>query len=111
MERKETTKYDRIYRMVKSIPKGRVATYGQISSLAGLYGQARLVGYALAALPDGSSVPWHRVINSKGLVSKRGEPHSENLQRLMLESEGVLFDDLGKVSLDLFLWKPEDKGK
>jgi len=58
--------YDRIYAVIKRIPRGRVATYGQIARLAGLGGQARQVGYALSALPEGNDVPWQRVINAKG---------------------------------------------
>jgi len=98
--------YTSIYRIIKRIPKGRVSTYGQISSLAGLKGQPRMVGYALASLPDDLEVPWHRVINSKGEISKRSDSHSEKLQRLMLEAEGVVFDINGRVSLSRYLWKP-----
>ncbi len=99
--------YDRIYRVVERIPKGRVATYGQVASLAGLYGQARLVGYALAATPDDLDLPWHRVINSRGQVSRRADPGSDQLQRILLESEGVTFDSRGRVPLDEFLWSPD----
>jgi methylated-DNA-protein-cysteine methyltransferase-like protein len=104
--KKRGTNYDRIYRVVKRIPRGRVATYGQVASLAGLYGQARLVGYALAALPDGT-IPWQRVINSRGEVSKRSDTGSDILQRVLLESEGVVFDARGRVPLDRFQWKPK----
>ena len=97
----------RIYAVVKRIPKGRVATYGQVASLAGISGHARLVGYALSVLPQGSHVPWHRVINAKGRISMRSEPGWEDHQRLLLEAEGVLFDVDGKVSLTRFRWKPE----
>jgi methylated-DNA-protein-cysteine methyltransferase-like protein len=99
--------YDRIYHVVKRIPPGYVATYGQVASLAGLYGQARLVGYAMAALPEGSDVPWHRVINARGRISRRSEPHAEKLQRLLLESEGVCFDETGRALLTRHLWNPE----
>ena len=75
-----------------AIPRGRVATYGQIARLAGLGGQARRVGYALAALPSGSRVPWHRVVNAAGRISPRsGDRGMETLQRRMLEREGVVF--------------------
>ncbi len=96
----------RIYSMVKRIPRGRVATYGQIAALAGLAGHARQVGYALNALPDGEPVPWHRVINARGEVSRRSEPGWEALQRRLLEAEGVSFDARGRVPLGRFGWRP-----
>ena len=99
--------YARIYAVVKGIPKGCVATYGQVASLVGISGHARLVGYALSALPHGTGVPWHRVINAKGRVSIRSEPGWDDYQRLLLEAEGVLFDADGRVSLTRFRWKPE----
>ena len=60
-----SSSYQRIYAVVRRIPEGRVATYGQVASLAGLAGQARQVGYALHALPDGTAVPWHRVVKDR----------------------------------------------
>lgn len=98
--------YDRIYEVVRRIPKGRVATYGQVAALAGLPGHARQVGYALSALPDGSDVPWHRVINARGELSIRSEGFYHFLQRNMLEDEGVVFDSSARVSLDGYRWKP-----
>jgi len=92
---------------VGRIPKGRVATYGQVAELAGMPGQARLVGYALNALPDGSRVPWHRVINAQGTVSARAEPGADRQQRSMLEQEGVKFDGRGRTSLPRFRWRPQ----
>ena len=97
----------RIHEVVRRIPRGRVATYGQIALLAGLGRQARLVGYALNALPRGTVVPWHRVINARGRISARaGEPAGSVIQRLRLESEGVEFDARGQVPLERFRWKP-----
>src|ERR671937_598504 len=90
--------YARIYDIMRRIPPGRVATYGQIASLAGLAGHARQVGYALHALPDSTTVPWHRVINARGEVSARAEPGGELTQRLLLEREGVRFDARGRVA-------------
>ncbi len=69
--------YARIYAVVRRIPRGRVATYGQIAELAGLPGHARQVGYALHALPDGTAVPWHRVLNARGALSLRRSPGGE----------------------------------
>lgn len=99
--------YRAIYRIVAKIPRGRVATYGQVARLADLEGHARLVGYALHALPDGASLPWHRVVNAKGMVSRRrsGSGH-DVLQRRILEAEGVSFDREGRLSLALFRWNP-----
>lgn len=96
--------YDRIYAVVRRIPRGRVATYGQIASLANLRGQARQVGYALHALPAGTTVPWHRVINAKGSISLRARGAGVT-QRLRLEQEGILFDARGRVVLTKFQWR------
>lgn len=98
--------YRRIYAVVSRIPRGRVATYGQVAILAGLPRQARQVGYALHALPAASRVPWHRVVNAKGQISLRsgGLGHDE-LQQQMLAREGVKFAD-GTISLARFLWRP-----
>ena len=89
--------YPRIYKTVKRIPRGRVATYGQIATLAGLDGHARQVGYALHSLPDRSDVPWHRVINAKGEISPRSGGDSHELQRMLLEEEGVVVLADGQV--------------
>ena len=99
-----TSSYERIYAVVRRIPRGRVATYGQVAALAGLGGQARLVGYAMHALPTGTSVPWQRVINARGTVSARRDGDSLS-QRLLLEREGVSFDAGGRTSLERFGWK------
>jgi methylated-DNA-protein-cysteine methyltransferase-like protein len=91
--------------VVRRIPPGRVATYGQVAALAGLPRQARLVGYALHAVADGSDVPWHRVINAQGRISLRAEgPGGSVLQRLRLEQEGVRFDARGRVALEEYGW-------
>ena len=98
--------YQRIYAQVGRIPRGRVATYGQIARLAGLAGHARQVGYALAALEDEKGIPWHRVVNAKGEISARAEPRDEAGQRRRLEKERVVFDGKGRISLRRFQWKP-----
>ena len=103
--------YRRIYEAVRRVPKGRVATYGQIATAAGLPGRARQVGYALHALPTGSDVPWQRVLNARGEVSDRSVPGAESLQRAMLESEGVVFDPRGRVDLNRFRWSPARRGR
>lgn len=96
--------YARIYAVIARIPRGRVATYGQIAALAGLPGRARQVGYALHALPPGSPIPWQRVINARGEVSLSGE--SAARQRALLAAEGVDIDPGGRVSLARYTWRP-----
>jgi methylated-DNA-protein-cysteine methyltransferase-like protein len=98
--------YARIYAVVRQIPQGRVATYGQVAALAGMPGQARQVGYALHALPDDEEVPWHRVINAQGRVSTRAEPFEESIQRQLLEREGLRFDASGRTDLEQHRWRP-----
>lgn len=102
--------YARIYSVVSRIPRGRVATYGQVARLAGLPGQARLVGYALSALDDRSRIPWHRVVNAQGEISVRrdGSPMS-GLQRRLLERERVRFDARRRIRLDIFRWRPRPR--
>ena len=102
--------YQRIYAVVRRIPRGRVATYGQIAVLAGCAGHARQVGYALHALGDGTTVPWHRVLNARGAISLRSAPGAELTQRMLLEREGVPFDLRGRVRLERVLWRPRGAG-
>ena len=85
------THYDRIYTVVRRIPRGRVATYAQVAELAGLGGHARQVGYALHALTTERAVPWHRVVNARGQISPRADPGGDRIQRQLLEREGVHF--------------------
>jgi len=100
-----TNNYLKIYRVVRRIPRGRVATYGQVAELAGLDGHARQVGYALHAVPASIKLPWHRVINARGEVSARSGGDSHELQRHLLEAEGVTFDARGRVNLAQFRWR------
>ena len=97
------TLYQRIDEMVKRIPEGQLATYGQIAKLVGSCG-ARQVGYAMAALDDDTDVPWHRVINSQGSISTRNGTEGHTLQRIILEDEGIVFNDKGKTNLEIFRW-------
>lgn len=98
--------YARIYAVIRRIPRGRVATYGQVAELAGLPGHARQVGYALHALPDGTTVPWHRVLNAAGALSARAVQGAELAQRQLLEREGVPFNLRGRVPLEEVRWRP-----
>jgi methylated-DNA-protein-cysteine methyltransferase-like protein len=99
--------YNIIYQIVRQIPKGRVATYGQVADLANLYGKARLVGYALYCVDMRSDIPWHRVINAKGEISQSpSRSGADYLQRSLLEQEGIKFSSEGKINLQEYLWRP-----
>ncbi|MGD8281076.1 MAG: MGMT family protein [Gemmatimonadota bacterium] len=90
---------------MRRVPAGRVTTYGTVAREAGSPGRARQVGYALAALSDSHDVPWHRIVNARGEVSTRSAALGfEQLQRTLLEAEGVSFDERGRISLDRFGW-------
>lgn len=115
----DPTSYNRlVWDIVRQIPAGRVSTYGQIASMIpppdGVdelqYRRlgARWVGGAMHAVPDGSSVPWQRVINSKGEISIRERTEGHLEQRLRLEAEGVRFDDAGRVDFDAVGWDGPD---
>jgi methylated-DNA-protein-cysteine methyltransferase related protein len=99
-----------VYKVVKKIPRGRVATYGQIAALAGMPRAARQVGYALRATPDNVKIPWHRVVNAQGRVSMRlkdWQSGGDDLQKILLEAEGVEFDETGKMNLKRYRWEPK----
>lgn len=99
-------RYPRIYRVVSRIPRGRVATYGQVADLAELPGCARQVGYALHALADDSDLPWQRVVNARGEISLRRERGIEPIQQQLLEAEGIEFDARGCLDLSRVRWRP-----
>lgn len=101
--------YKRIYAAVKKVPRGKVATYGQIAALAGMPRHARQVGYALHSLPAGSKLPWHRIINSQGKISLRGLDGSDDWQRILLEEEGVEFGVSSRINLKKHQWQPPEK--
>jgi len=107
--------YERIQAVVRRVPRGRVVTYGQVAAEAGLPRAARQVGYAMAALPDDSDVPWHRVVNARGEISRRSRARgprraaatvAEAIQRSLLEAEGVAFDARGRIDLERYRWEP-----
>lgn len=94
--------YRRIYAVIRRIPRGKVSTYGAIAKRAKCAGP-RQVGYALRILPAGEGVPWHRVVNSQGKISSRpGE--SDDIQRVLLEAEGVAFKARGRIDLRRHRW-------
>jgi len=94
--------YHRIYRVVRHIPKGRVATYGLVARLAGRPGAARTVGWA-----EDSDVPWWRVLNAAGRISLSGADHGSVVQRALLLREGVKFAPGGSVNLAVLGWPAE----
>jgi methylated-DNA-protein-cysteine methyltransferase related protein len=98
--------WDRVYRLVKQIPRGRVTTYGAIAKALREPGGARVVGYAMAATPSGRGIPWHRVVSAGGRI-RMPEPHASK-QRRLLETEGIV---LGLRSLDMKIygWLPKQK--
>lgn len=100
------SRWQSFYGVVGQIPAGFVATYGQVAELAGFPGNARQVGFALAALPEESGLPWQRVINARGEVSPRHEPGRDGYQRHLLEEEGILFGPGGRIDLARFGWEP-----
>lgn len=99
--------FDAIYVLVRQIPRGRVASYGQIAALLGHPRAARTVGWALSSLSDRQEedVPWQRVINSEGRVSIRHLRHAADEQRALLEAEGVEFDLRGTIDWQRFGWE------
>ncbi len=96
-----------VARLVPLIPEGKVATYGQIAAYAGRPRAARQVGMVLAGLPEATPIPWQRVINAKGGISPRGKPGAVELQRILLEEEGIEFLSDGTIDLRRYLWQPE----
>ena len=105
---KKRNTFERIYANVNEIPPGKVATYGQIAAIVSQGLPARIVGYALHGLPDGTPVPWHRVINSKGKISYAATRYDhDSLQQKLLEQEGIKFSNDGIIDLNEFLWKPD----
>ena len=98
--------YEAVYRVVRKIPKGRVMTYGQIATILGAPRAARAVGYAMRACPD--RIPWQRVINAKGEISVRAQVERPIIQKMLLESEGVHFDDSDACDLKRLRWEPRN---
>lgn len=95
----------RIRSVVRRVPAGTVATYGQVAAEAGLPRRARLVGHVLKRLPADSDLPWHRIINARGEISLPAGSDAWRCQRGRLEEEGVSFRD-GRVDLAKYGWRP-----
>ena len=99
--------FEKIYSVVKMIPKGKVASYGTIAALAGNPRWARVVGYALHVNPEPGIIPCHRVVTRNGEVSKAFAFGGENMQRQLLSEEGIEFLDDGRVDMARFAWHGE----
>jgi methylated-DNA-protein-cysteine methyltransferase-like protein len=99
-----TGDFERVYALVRQIPRGRVAPYGWIARWLGWPHGARTVGWALRALRPGTDVPWHRVVNAQGRISLA----DARAQRMLLEAEGVVFDATGRIDLTTYAWKGPD---
>ena len=101
--------FHNILDIIKQIPKGKIATYGQIAAMAGTQ-NPRLVGFALAGLKDDTTVPWFRVINSKGQISFPEDSDGFKIQYSLLQNEGIIFDSKNKINLEQFGWKITENG-
>jgi methylated-DNA-protein-cysteine methyltransferase-like protein len=97
---------ERVFGIVRRIPKGRVMTYGQLATLLGEGYTARTVGYVMHAADD--TVPWQRVINSQGKCSTGRVVLPPDLQQRMLEAEGIVFDAKERCDLERYRWTPEE---
>lgn len=100
--------YQQIYQLVRQIPPGQVATYGQIAALLGRPRHARQIGYALYRVAPDADVPWQRVVNAQGMISHSPQRQgSDDLQRILLEQEGITFNRQGKLELRRYRWQPD----
>ncbi len=95
---------EKIYTVIYQIPAGKISTYGDIAAMAGYPGYARQVGKALSQLPEQSQLPWHRVINSRGIISLKGTDFDR--QRNALMAEGIKISSDGKITLTPYRWRP-----
>ena len=97
---------DAVLAVVADIPKGKLTTYGQVALLAGWPGRARQVGWVLSGLPQGTELPWHRVVNAQGYIPSKGREGSALEQMRRLRKEKIRVDDLGNLDLGAHLWRP-----
>ena len=99
--------YQKMLMVVREIPPGRVATYGQIAWIVGA-ASPRMAGYALGGLSEDTDVPWQRVVNRNGGISPRGDPLATDRQRKRLIEEGIQFQPDGRIDLDRYGWAGPD---
>ena len=104
----ELSFFDKVYIVVRMIPKGKVASYGQIAAYLGHPRAGRTVGWALHGIPEGSDVPWQRVINARGRITISGVEYSAALQRELLEEEGIVFGSDDRVDMRVYRWGGPD---
>jgi methylated-DNA-protein-cysteine methyltransferase related protein len=104
---RELPPFERVWALVRKIPRGHVVTYGQLSQLIDRRLSALGVGWAMRAAP--ASIPWHRVVNARGRVST--DDHEPGLQRALLESEGVHFDKGDAIDLERYRWRPQERAR
>ena len=97
--------FEKVYQLIQMIPRGKVASYGQIAAYLGHPRGARMVGWALHSLPEGTEVPWHRVVNARGYLSTPHEGNGVRTQRQLLEKEGVVFDSDGRIDMSAYRWE------
>jgi methylated-DNA-protein-cysteine methyltransferase-like protein len=95
-----------VIRLIKSIPRGKVATYGQIACLAGFYPSVRRVVWILHSCSEKEGLPWHRVVNRLGAISLKPGAGYEK-QKEMLKQEGIVFDERDRINLERYLWEPD----
>lgn len=98
--------FDRVYKIVARIPAGKVATYGQIGAMLGNPRGARTVGWAMQSAPSNLHLPCHRVVNRKGEMAPEYVFGGSEIQRAMLEREGIVFKENGCIDMKIHLWKP-----
>jgi methylated-DNA-protein-cysteine methyltransferase related protein len=98
---------ERVYRIVRSIPRGRVMTYGQLAEILGDGYTPRTVGFVMHGSDD--KTPWHRVINAQGACSTGGIVLPHDKQQRMLEAEGICFNERGRCDLRTYLWIPNER--
>lgn len=103
LESSKEQKQKLIWQVIQAIPHGKVATYGQVAKLAGLPGLARFVGATLKQLPDGSKLPWHRIVNAQGRISFPELSERYTVQLELLTSEGIIFNN-GRINLKQHIW-------
>jgi methylated-DNA-protein-cysteine methyltransferase-like protein len=108
-ETEKESLYQLIYKVAKQVPSGKVATYGQVAKIVDRC-SARQVGYAMAALPKGAGVPWHRIINHKGEISTRRNGRGHSRQRGLLKAESVCFDRQDRIDLERYGWQGPETG-
>ena len=96
--------FEQVYQVVRCIPPGKVATYGQVARILGKPRGARTVGWALHSMPEGSDVPWQRVINARGIITLDAHGPGGAIQRALLEAEGIAFDEMGRIDLEAYGW-------